>query len=154
MIAPRAVFTAKALKDKLNRLVPNGYEAFKISFLKWVSLGKPNPHWMFGRNKTEKDLSHVHLRPTLTDKRSRTNWKFHGTSDRNLFYVDSAAHGFLFLDIVGDPGAHEMWKPYRAAKIKDWTEVADSFCLGGVRGVQALMQRRLRVVQAHPQDAQ
>jgi hypothetical protein len=138
----RPVLMSRALKDKLDGLAPSGHQTFKASFLDWAAAGKPNPHAMFGRNKTERDLSHVHLHPTLTDPESLERWRFRGTSDRNLFYVDSRAHGYLLIDIVGDPGAHDMWKPTQAKKLGDWTEVAEAFCLGGAEAVSALMLRR------------
>jgi hypothetical protein len=104
-------------------------------------------HWFFGRDKPNRPVSgntvsfafHVHLQPV--DPVARAAWDeqadderstpYERTSDRvavySLKHADPSA-GLLLLDIVGDPGGHDIFdreNPVYARLLRVWDRVAD-----------------------------
>jgi len=63
-------------------------------------------------------------------------WQLHQarrTSDRYLFYADGGAHkGFLLIDILNDPGAHDIWKPAYRQMLNAWEGIAEQFIFFGI----------------------
>ena len=104
-------------------------------------------HWFFGRDKPNRPVSgnmvsfafHVHLRPF--DLVARATWDqqadnehstpYERTSDRVAIYSLKHAEpfaGLLMLDIVGDPGGHDICyreNPVYARLLRNWDRVAD-----------------------------
>lgn len=52
-------------------------------------------------------------------------------SDRYLIYADGGRHGYLIIDLINDPGAHQIWNARFKGIREHWEEVASDFvCLG------------------------
>lgn len=86
-------------------------------------------------------LRHVHFIPTDSD--SQKDWlemfkdrhkRKRRTSDRYVLYASDASYGFLLIDILDDPGAHNLWKQ-RRTKLAGYEKVASEFCTFGPQKV-------------------
>lgn len=132
------VAVAPALQEKLlsQGLDPQVLlEDFKL----WKSGDDEDDSYIFARdglNRNSKYLAHAHMLPTLEDALNSWNfaWTKHRkrTSDRYLFYVDGGlVYGYLLLDIVDDPGAHNVWKN-EPSKMAALERAAEQFFLSGL----------------------
>ncbi|NHZ36019.1 type II toxin-antitoxin system YafO family toxin [Massilia rubra] len=82
-------------------------------------------------------LSHVHLIPSnpedeatwLADFENKHKRR-HRSSDRYVLYASDPRHGYLIIDILDDPGAHEVWKQ-RRTKLAGYELAATDFCTFG-----------------------
>jgi hypothetical protein len=82
-------------------------------------------------------LCHVHLIPTdpenerqwLADFEHSYRYK-NRTSDRYVLYACDPRHGYLIIDILDDPGAHDVWKA-RYTKLPNYELAATDFCTYG-----------------------
>lgn len=84
-----------------------------------------------------KYLRHVHFIPTapqseaqwLSDFEDRHRYK-NRTSDRYVLYACDPRHGYLIIDILDDPGAHDLWKA-RHTHLPKYELAATDFCTYG-----------------------
>lgn len=104
-------------------------------------------HWFFGRDKPNRPVSgkvvsfafHVHLQPSDPVEQFAWDQKandehltpYERTSDRVAVYSLKHAEpsaGLLLLDIVGDPGGHDIFdreNPVYTRLLRDWDRAAD-----------------------------
>lgn len=82
-------------------------------------------------------LRHVHFIPT--DPESQKVWidlyrdrfkRKRRTSDRYVLYAQDKNYGFLLIDILDDPGAHDLWMQ-RRTKLAGYEKIASDFCTFG-----------------------
>jgi len=82
-------------------------------------------------------LRHVHFIPT--DAAAEAKWledfadkhkKKRRTSDRYVLYASDPKHGYLIIDMLDDPGAHDLWKN-RRTKLANYDNAATDFCTYG-----------------------
>jgi Toxin YafO, type II toxin-antitoxin system len=115
---------------KVNQLVSD--------FQEWKGFGPSgeDDHKVFGKdgaNRDERYVRHVHLIPA-SDPAKRKQWETaferfrKRTSDIYLVYADGTpAHGYLLIDQLLDPGAHDIWSPvYKSTRLA-WQAMADAF---------------------------
>lgn len=115
----------------------------------WYHNGDPDR--IFGKNVSNHPLGlasyawHMHMVPSEKDpdKGKIVRWESakevrHRTSDRLLIYsLDRKApykYGFLFLDLVGDPGGHRICfeQPSSPALLQMWSNIGYTHQVGGV----------------------
>ncbi|NHZ60913.1 hypothetical protein [Massilia genomosp. 1] len=117
------------------------------AFEKWKSDPDGRQTLVFGRdiaNTGSRYVRHVHMIPVnLVDDLAvwkniyAKNKKFKSNrpqlSDRYLIYADGGRYGYLIIDMINDPGAHEIWTA-RFKRVRDeWEEIASDFvCLGKI----------------------
>jgi hypothetical protein len=115
-VAP-PVHVASALREKLD-IIAGAADALAAEFALWKSGGEDD-HYDFGKDGLDlrsKVLYHVHLVPKNVPEAQDAwdkAWERYGkrTSDRYLFYAYGGQRlGWLLLDVIDDPGAHEVWE--------------------------------------------
>ncbi len=144
-----AVAAATPLKAQLSPWLTQAFAAegldaqrFMDRFLQWKQIGEDESYF-FGKdalNLRSKLIRHVHMVPLASPQdlaKWDTNWQRgrKRASDRFLFYVDGARHGYLLLYIVNDPGAHDFLNspsPDSQAVRKAMQTMADQFYHFGV----------------------
>ena len=84
-----------------------------------------------------KVLYHVHMVPRNVPGAQQQwdqDWRRYGrrTSDRYLFYANSGSgRDYLLIDLVDDPGAHQVWDAAYAEYRKELEKTADDFVYFG-----------------------
>jgi hypothetical protein len=123
------------LKQKLSgSLTP---EKLIERFINWKSGEEYSSYW-FGHNKIENGLTHVHMAP-VTDGDSKTKWNYWWLNNRPhlrrsycyLLYAYDKLYGYLLIDVLFDPGAHNLWKPNAKQQLENYETVADNFIYNG-----------------------
>jgi Toxin YafO, type II toxin-antitoxin system len=143
------VAAATPLKAQLSPWLTQAFAAegvdaqrFMDRFVQWKQAGEDESYF-FGKdalNLRSKLIRHVHMVPLASPQALAawdTNWQRRRkrVSDRFLFYVDGARHGYLLLYIVNDPGAHDFLNsanPASRAVRQAMQKMADQFYHFGI----------------------
>ena len=85
------------------------------------------------------DLHHVHMIPNGEKSRAEwmEKWRARGRQkgrrrDRYLLNAYAPHHGHLIIDVLDDPGAHDLWKQRRTT-LAGYEEVAWDFAANGTK---------------------
>lgn len=77
------------------------------------------------------DANNLALWKKIHAKNQKYNRHQHQLSDRYLIYANGGRYGYLIMDIINDPGAHQIWASRFKAVRDRWEEIASDFvCLG------------------------
>lgn len=126
-------------------------DAFIAEFLSWKSMGDEgeNNHFYFGRNTQYRKplyegrmvLWHVHYVPAESSPEYATwkeiwdnEWDRPRTSHSALAYAYDRTHGYLLIDMLWEPDAHEIAKMKTQAHqqiMHDLTDIAGEFIFSG-----------------------
>ena len=87
------------------------------------------------------ELRHVHMFPSQRSDLDRWTEKYNSrglrktrTSDRYLLYAHEERHGYLIIDVLDDPGAHDLWKQ-RRTNLKGYEQTAWEFAVNGTKNL-------------------
>nr|CBA26550.1 hypothetical protein Csp_E36380 [Curvibacter putative symbiont of Hydra magnipapillata] len=122
------------LKLQGSQLTPN---LLITRFKEWKLGGEYGSYW-FGQTKTENDLTHTHMAP-VTPGETKDKWDYFWSqrqphrrrSDCYVLYAYEKNHGYLLIDVIFDPGAHDLWKPEAKQQLLNYEIVADNFVFAG-----------------------
>ena len=105
----------------------------------WKENGQDSSYW-FGRDQTDPatQLSHAHMAP-VTPGADKDGWdeawskRQHGKrkSDGYVLYTHHSRYGYLLIDVLFDPGAHDLWIPSHKQQLIGYETVADNFQFNG-----------------------
>lgn len=112
-------------------------EELKSNFTEWKS-GEPEEHYWFSRDvKGDLGLFHAHLIPR-NDLEKRSQWDSDWgdyrkrRSDRYLLYANGGLrYGYLLIDVIEDPGAHDLWTSAQRRRLSNFETIADNFTYFG-----------------------
>lgn len=132
------VKVSSELSSRLAAIGPTAEQTLIKDFTAWKSGKDEFGHYFFSRDKVEKGLRHVHIVPKNNSVDLATwnrLWKARRPhlrrSDRYLLYAHDNTHGYLLIQIIDDPGAHNLWQPKNRAVLERYEIVADNFCFNG-----------------------
>lgn len=130
---------AQTYDDFENHALTALIELIREEFSAYKSGGEFDHEWFCHEVGPDpgKFLRHVHFIPTnpadeaewLTDFQDKHKYR-RRTSDRYVLYAHDARHGYLIIDILDDPGAHDLWMA-RHTKLPKYELAATDFCTYG-----------------------